>query len=499
MVKLSRLMAKESEKSIPDSSKNSLEIRDNTTHIIEKDANKKDSAYWAQIRPIPLSENELRSLRVSDSTKKSVLALRELKTDTSKSKEVKKKNTFVKGVRYIFTGHSWSDTTGYRFNWGGLVELKNLSYNTVDGFKYGIDFSLQKNWKKGRMLYISPEVYYAFSREQLMWRINSFYRLNGQKQSQIYLRAGVTSTDFNNTGGINNLLNTVSTLFFKENYMKLYESRYLKTGYMTEIVNGLRIDVSTSFEKRNVLENTSNFTIVHYNKAYSDNIPDNGYLETSSNPSYNIRDQWHADLFTTVSYTPFQKYRLRNGRKIPAGSDWPTFNLTWQHGLNEFSEYTDNIKHFDMLRFETGKIKEIGAFSEFRWRVRIGGFLNNDWVTYYDFYHLNSQTIPVLINNYEDAFMLPSYYSKDTPELYGELHLKYTTPYLLIKLLPVISNTLMRENLSLSYFGSRYNKNYTELGYSISEIFFLGEIGVYVGFDNLKYNSVGGKLIFKFN
>lgn len=502
MVKLSRLMAKESEKSIPDSTKNKLEIRDNTTHIIEKDANKKDSAYWAQVRPIPLSENELRSLRISDSTKKSA-SLRELKTDTTKGstqgKEIKKKSTFIRDVRYVFTGHSWADTSGFRFTWGGLIELKNLSFNTVDGFKYGVDFSLQKNWKKGKRLYINPELYYGFSREALMWRVNSFYSFSGQKLNQIYLRAGVTSADLNNTGGINKLLNTVSTLFFKENYMKLYESSYIKTGYTTDISNGLRIDVSTSFEKRKVLDNTTNYTIVHYNKAYSDNIPDNQYLLTGSNPAYNLRDQWHADIFTTLSYTPFQKYRIRNGKKIPAGSDWPTFNLTWQHGLNEFSEYSDKIKHFDMLRFETGKSRELGAFSEFRWRVRTGGFLNNTWVTYYDFYHPNSQSIPVLINNYEDAFMLPSYYSKDTPELYGEVHLKYTTPYLLVKLLPVISNTLIRENLSFSYFGSRYNKNYTEIGYSLSEVFLLGEIGVYVGFDNFRYNSVGGKLIFKFN
>jgi hypothetical protein len=152
-----------------------------------------------------------------------------------------------------------------------------------------------------------------------------------------------------------------------------------------------------------------------------------------------------------------------------------------------------------MLRFETGKRKEIGAFSEFRWRVRTGGFLNNSYATFYDFYHVNSQQIPVLINNYEDAFMLPAYYSMSTPEFYGEVHVKYTTPYLLLKLLPVLSNTLMRENVSLSYFGSRYHKNYTELGYSISEIFFLGELGVYVGFENVNYKSVGGKLVFKFN
>ncbi|MFN8240534.1 MAG: DUF5686 family protein, partial [Bacteroidales bacterium] len=67
MVKLSGLLDKQARESRPDSLKNNLEIKENTTYIIEKDANKKDSTFWAEIRPIPLSENEVRSIHVSDS------------------------------------------------------------------------------------------------------------------------------------------------------------------------------------------------------------------------------------------------------------------------------------------------------------------------------------------------------------------------------------------------------------------------------------------------
>ena len=95
--------------------------------------------------------------------------------------------------------------------------------------------------------------------------------------------------------------------------------------------------------------------------------------------------------------------------------------------------------------------------------------------------------------------MNPAYYSISTPEAFGEVHLKYTTPYLLLKFLPGLSNTLIRENILMSYLGSRYHPNYTEIGYSFSEIFFLAEIGVYVGFEDLSYKSVGAKLILKFN
>jgi len=498
MVKLSRLMEKESENSIKDSSKNSLEIKDKTTHIIEKDAGKKDSAYWANIRPIPLSEIEIRSIRISDSIK-AESNLRQPKTDTVPTSAKTGKKKFSRTVREIALGHTWSDTTGFRFTFGGLVDLKNLSFNTVDGFIYGLDFLIRKSWKNNSSLYISPEIFWAFSREKLNWRVSSFYKFNGLKQSQVYSRFGMTSTDINNVSGINTLLNTATTLLLKDNYLKLYKSGYLTLGYMTEIANGLRLDLNTTYEDRRVLENTTDFSIIHSSKEYTDNVPDNSYLAPGSNPVNAMRDQRHAELMAKITYTPFQKYRIRNGNKIPAGSDWPTFGLTWRHGLNEFIEMDDRYKQYDMFRFEASKSKSIGAFSEFRWRVSTGGFLDNRDLTFYDFFHFNSQPVSILLNNYEDAFMLPAYYSLSTPEFYGEVHIKYTTPYLLIKLLPVLSNTLMRENLSLSYLGSRNNKNYTEIGYSISEVFFLGEVGVYVGFENVNYKSVGGKVVFKFN
>ena len=93
--------------------------------------------------------------------------------------------------------------------------------------------------------------------------------------------------------------------------------------------------------------------------------------------------------------------------------------------------------------------------------------------------------------------MLPAYYSLNTPGFFGEAHLKYTTPYLLLKLLPGLSNTLMRENLSAASLGTGNRDHYTEIGYSLSEIFFVGEAGVYVGFNNLKYNSIGLKFFLK--
>ncbi len=155
MVKLSRLMEKESKNSLPDSSKKSLEIKDNTTHIIEKDANKKDSAYWSLVRPIPLSEVEVRSLRVSDSLK-GKSELKQMKTDSTSVAPAKKKSKFISTTRDIFMGHTWADTSGFRFTHGGLIDVENLRFNSVDGFVYGLDFQYAKTWKKNKQSLYRP-------------------------------------------------------------------------------------------------------------------------------------------------------------------------------------------------------------------------------------------------------------------------------------------------------------------------------------------------------
>ncbi len=498
MAKLARLMQKESEESRSDSARKSLEIKDNIRQIVEKDANKRDSSYWAKVRPIPLSAIELKSLRISDSIK-SLTTNNESKSDTIKAASQKKKSTFKGTVHDIVLGHTWSDTTGFRFSYNGLLDLSNLRFNSVDGFIYGLDFSLLKSWKKtGNSFSFVPDIRWAFSREKLIWGISSAYSFNKMKNRQIFARMGVTSKDINNGGGINPLINSIYSLWLKENYLKLYESKYLTLGYSTEISNGLTISLSANYEDRSTLQNTTNFSIFKSSKVYSPNVPENPYLQPGSREINQLRNQKHFDFLTEISYTPYQKYRINKGAKIPEGSDWPTFELTWKHGLNDFSEITSGIRQFDMIRFEVSRNTTIGAFSNFNWRVRTAGFFDNRNLTFYDFFHINSQPLPVLINNYEDAFMIPGFYSLSTPEFYAEAHLKYTSPYLLLKLLPGLSNTLMRENISFSYLGSRYHANYTELGYSISEILFIGELGVYAGFDDLKYRSVGLRAILKF-
>jgi hypothetical protein len=498
MVKLSGLMEKESKESLSDSVKNNLEIKDNVNHIVEKDAAKKDSTYWAEIRPIPLSEADRRSLRVADSIK-AKLAVNSLKNDTITGKK-EEKSKFFRTLKEIASGHTYSDTLGFRFTNEGLLKLKKLNFNPVDGFVYGADFRFTKTWRKsGNSFSFNPSFNWAFSRNQPMWSINVQYRFDRRVQRQIYLVTGATSKDFNFNGGITPFLNTATSLLMKKNWLKLYESRYITIGYKTEISNGFNLNIFSTLEDRSLLSNTTDFSLIRSSRQYTENVPENPFLKNPVIGSNPLTSHRHGDITASVSYTPRQKYRLFGERKIPMGSDWPTFSLAWKHGMNEIPGTGPTWKHNDMLRFEATKSSETGAFGEYYWTIRAGGFLNNKDIPFYDFFHFNSQPLFLSLKSHTNAFMLPGFYSLSTPEYFFEAHGKYTTPYLLLKLLPVLSNTLMRENVSLSVLYTHYQKCYTEIGYSVSEVLLLGEVGVYAGFDNLRYKSFGAKVVLKFN
>jgi hypothetical protein len=120
--------------------------------------------------------------------------------------------------------------------------------------------------------------------------------------------------------------------------MKLYDSRFITLGYRMEIANGIEIEFSPGFENRHTLQNTTDFSLFNQDVEYTPNIPENPYLDTLSNPYHALRDQKHFEFVTNVTFVPRRKYKIENGNKFYMGSDWPTFSLTWEHGINEFAE-----------------------------------------------------------------------------------------------------------------------------------------------------------------
>jgi hypothetical protein len=103
-----------------------------------------------------------------------------------------------------------------------------------------------------------------------------------------------------------------------------------------------------------------------------------------------------------------------------------------------------------------------------------------------------------MFKSLNNGFMLLDDYRHSTDDKFIEAHVKYTTPYLLLKYLPFLSNRLWLENLYGNYLTQPAFKNYTEIGYGISEIFFMGSFGVFAGFEGAEYSRWGFRVAIQF-
>ena len=485
-----------------------LEIENKTTKIVDDDATSRDSAYWAEVRPIPLTREESASLATAPAAK-GKLAVRDTSTVTitigrrsqpgpasavNSDSAGMKKNQTSQVIRDLTGGKRWQLSKNSSLKFDGLADLKRFSYNTVDGFVAGTGMSLSARSGKAGRFTIAPSARYAFSREKLMWNVTASLLYDPMHKGNIYIRAGSQSDEFS-PSGVNYLVNTVSSLFFRDNIMRLYGSRYIIGGHRIDLVNGLTLDIRGKYEKRDLLTNNSSFSLFRREKPWSENLPDNPYASAAGGYDYEPPvSHRHLSLESSLTWTPRQKYRISDGAKVSAGSDYPTFTLIWRHGYS----YNDTLSgSYDLFAAEINHTDMFGAMNQFRWRVRAGSFLNSENVRLQDMHFFNTQSSPVLLNFYEDAFYLKPCYSVSARKAFAEAHLRYTTPTLLLKRLPGLSRTLIRENIGISALWTPEAGYYYEAGYSLSEVFLIGTVGVYAGFTGTTFESAGIRVVLR--
>jgi hypothetical protein len=486
VLRLSRLMEKETQKNEKDHLEEDLN-QSGTRVTVAEDAVKNDSLYWNKVRPIPLTPEEHLRIREKDS----IIGITRI--DTSRSDTVKitpkrKKRTF----RNIVMGKSYLRNRGqFRFTHGGLLDLEMLDYNTVDGLSYGQDFGL--NWKIDSLhtLRSSLMAAYAFHRKAplITWNTNLLYAPLARGKVRLILN--YKSADFNGATGIPGATNMLYTLLYRENHLKMYEELDASLDNRIDIRNGWVFTTKASYGTKRQLSNNSDFSIFYTKqKEFSPNTPAD-YPE--DDPV--LADFQYLNASLRLDITPRHYFVIRNYRKDMRDSRWPTFSIEYKHafpledeGWSDFSQLWGGITH---------KTK-VGLLSELDWSVQSGLFISKENLHFSNFKHFKSYPLIFDMARFDQALMLMDYYEASTSEHWASADVKLTTSYLLIKFLPWFSERLWNESIGVSYLYTPQIPHYMQLGYSLNEIFFMADIGVYVAFQDWGYKGFGARLNFRF-
>jgi hypothetical protein len=384
-------------------------------------------------------------------------------------------------------GGTHNPAKNWTFRFNGLVSLSSFDFNTVDGFKYSKTLSLSHSGASGRQFTLANTSGYAFARERFLARFDMNYAYHPFKRAIFGIQGGHRSQDFDSQQGIHPLINVVSSLFFQNNFMKLYEKDFLRIHHQFDIVNGLVLSTTAEYAQRRPLENQSDFSIAGWlGGEYTPNIPAIPGLETLIMPQHNA-----FVVDAKLSYT-HRHYFMRMGqRKMMLYSRWPTISMAYKEGIEGVLQSHTRFRQLEASVNQSFTIRMIG---EFEYRITAGKFINSDKLFTPDFKHFGSNSTWVLSGTEKDRFRTLNHYEYSTGTEYLSAHLHYEHGRILLKRLPFMARTLSREKLFFNALSIPEDDFYFEMGYGMNQIFLLINAEIVTGFKGGKHHYSGFKI-----
>ena len=452
------------------------EVISDVTHKIDSGAYKKDSAYWATIRPIPLTTEEVKGYQKNDSL--AAIDRREEEGDTLK--------------RSKHAGfQAWDILIGDNYNVGKHSNFKihtpTGGFNTVDGFYfvYKLSYGVVLQDTNKTRLTITPAFRYAFERESFSGHLLVNIR---NKKYQFKADGGRYIQQYNADQPIWPIVNTFTTLFLEKNLMKIYERDYIDLYYRRNINSFFNVYTSWSWMKRRELFNTSDFKLINDkdvedytpNRPVSIELPDTGF------PDHNV-------LIGTVGFMarPWLKFRIHNGDRQEVGSSTPTFLFEYRKG---FDNILNSDVKFDQLELGVKYGFNVGVRGKMDIALRGGAFFNDDKLYFMDYKHFLGNLTPFSTSDPVGSYRLMDYYLYSTADKYFAANVHYQFRKFLVTTIPVVRLTGIRENIFVNYLATPTSSNYTEVGYSIDGIFRFFRLEVAAAFQDGKYLDYGFRI-----
>jgi hypothetical protein len=324
-------------------------------------------------------------------------------------------------------------------------------------------------------------VRYGLAREELTADLKVRWKWSDNTQWTI---AGGRSIDqYNDNRPIHPIMNTLSSLFYERNFMKIYEQDYLRLKLNQKVSDKLKFSINTTWSERHQLYNNTNYSIRDVKgRDYTANPPGNDYL---SNTEFITNQAFTSDI--SIQYVPKVKYRIENKKKKVIKGLSPTFILNLRNGLaigNSEVEYS-------LLELGVRQGFKIGAKGKLTYKINGGVFLNNSAMSFVDYRHFMGNRTFMQAIDPVGRYRLLDYYQSSTADNYLSSFVHYDFRKLFLTRLGFIQDRGLKEALFVNYLGTNTSENYTEVGYSLNNIYRLFRIETVAAFRNGKYYDWG--------
>jgi len=356
--------------------------------------------------------------------------------------------------------------------------VNTFQFNTVDGYNFEYGIGLERKDSLNRRVFVEGTARYGFAREVLNYWGTVGYNFGKRLQKrQVRISVGNGVSQYNPDNPIHPIVNTFTTLLLERNYIRLYEKDFAKINYLHQI-------------EANTVRNTlSNFSTHHWvdrgDRDYLSNIPNN--LETSAD--FETHEAFIARL--SIKTRPWQKYRIRNGRKIAIQNTSPLLSLAVRQGINGVGESSTNFSHIALgaqHRFRLGIKGKVDV------KANVGFFVNQEEMQFPDYQHFLGNQTPFVTTEPVGSFRLLDYYDHSTNNAYINAHVHYQFRKFLASQILEVQLLGIKENVFINYLGTETSQNYIEAGYSLDNIFRIFRLEFVTAFQDWEYQEFGVRI-----
>lgn len=448
---------------------------------ITKAVNKKDSLFWLNNRPIPLTQEESRDYVRKDS----IATLKTSKKYLDSLERVNNKFGIGKLLLSGYTVNNRYDKKSLSFD----PVLKAIIYNTVEGFavKYGVTYT--KNLEDRKYYSFRPEARYGFSNRIFTANLSANYYYDPVKRATISISGGSAIYDLNNLGTMALLGNSINSLLFETNFSKFYKKEFVNIGATRELANGLQASLVADYSRNSNLQNTTSFKIRELkDKEFTSNNPFSPDTETPLFDNYNS-----LSISASLSYTIGQKYITRPDGKFYQDTKYPTITVNYRKGINNL---LNSEVDYDLatIGLQQNRISA-GMWGYASFVLSAGKFLNNNKVYYPEFKHFRGNNARFIKPDLK-RFLFLDFYEFSTKEQYAEAHLEHNFSGLFSNKIPLVRKLKLEEVIGVSYLTQPLKSNYTEFYFGVQRLIFRAVYGF--AYDGKKQAVHGLKLSYGF-
>ncbi len=433
-----------------------------------------DTAYWAAVRPVPLTPLESRTYAIQDS----VWSLSSQNRDSLQ----------IAAALSLSGGDEESNINQVKKTFGNFSISPHLDLlNAVEGYTLGGQLSVRKLWKNQQLqLAVNPR--YGFGWQKLMYKTDLSYN---QSKAGKYFRASLSGgrylRQFDARPAMDPLLNTFTMLFSHRNYLSWYERDYGQLALQHGWGRKLQLVGTFSYENRHLVENQTEAGLLFTeSRTYRPNNPFNaaigGVLQDLA-PAATLKMQ--------LRWEPKQRYTLQNGVKRRVKNTSPTWSLLYAAGLPGIGQSSADFHRLQAAyqrRFEAGIRGKIDLL------IRGGTFLSNKQVDLPDFKHFATTEIFFTEVDPIAGYRLLPFYAFSTNSSYLETYAHYQFRKFLLSRIWRLQRLGLREDVFVNYLYTPESEHYTELGYSIDNIFRLFRLEFVSSFQDFQYRDFGIRL-----